>query len=60
MVSGYGNVNSAKVAIGNDGRSRGYGIVEAQSEHDAAQIILAFNETEVQGRRLFVKFDGKF
>ena len=58
VVSGYGNVNSAKVIIGSDGRSRGYGIIEAQSEHDAAQIILTFNEMEFQGRRLFVKFDG--
>ena len=58
VTNGFGNISSAEVVIGFDGRSRGYGIVQAFSENDAAQIISTFNNSQLQGRSLFVKLDG--
>lgn len=51
----YGVV-SAEVKMGYSGRSRGYGIVEFQTDGAAASA-LALNDTEVDGRRMLVRYE---
>ena len=52
------NVVSAEVVFGRNDRSRGFGLVEAQSIEDAEQIIYRLNNTELQGRTIIVRFDN--
>jgi RNA recognition motif-containing protein len=58
LVSGF-NVVSAEVVLGRDDRSRGFGLVEAQSVEDAEQIINSLNNTELNGRAMIVRFDNR-
>lgn len=48
---------NAEVVFGRDGRSRGYGIVEYSSENDANMAISSMNNTEIDGRQIFVRLD---
>ena len=53
------NVESAEIAMGRNERSRGYGLVNAGSIENAENIIAKFNETEYEGRRMFVRFENE-
>jgi RNA recognition motif-containing protein len=52
-----GNVTHADVFMGNDGRSRGGGIVEYGSAQEAAVAIASLTDTELDGRMIFVRED---
>lgn len=50
-----GKVVEANVVMDKmSGRSRGFGFVEMATEEDAKKAIEALNETEVEGRKIFV------
>lgn len=48
---------SAEVSASNNGRSRGYGIVEFSSSAAASKAIEAFNESTIGERKVFVRLD---
>jgi hypothetical protein len=52
-----GNVINAEVKYGRDGRSRGCGVVEFDSPQASATAINTLNETELDGRQIFVRED---
>jgi RNA recognition motif-containing protein len=52
-----GPVAHADVAAGEDGKSKGYGLVEYQNNLGAQQAIAILNNTELQGRLIFVRED---
>jgi len=52
-----GPVLSCTVVTGNDGRSKGYGLVEFQNALAAKQAILILNNYELLGRQIFVRED---
>jgi RNA recognition motif-containing protein len=47
----------ANVITGNDGRSKGCGIVEFATVSDAQQAVETLNDTELRGRQIFVRED---
>ncbi len=50
-----GEVVDANVVMDKQtGRSRGFGFVEMKSEDDAKKAIAEVNETEVEGRKIYV------
>lgn len=50
-----GKVTDANVVTDKEtGRSRGFGFVEMASDDDAKKAIAELNETEVEGRKIFV------
>jgi RNA recognition motif-containing protein len=51
------DVVRADVLVGHDGRSRGCGIVEYSTIEEAQSAILALNDTELLGRKIFVRED---
>ena len=55
--SGCGNVINAEVKVGRDGRSRGCGVVEFDSAQAALAAMQSLNETELDGRQIFVRED---
>lgn len=50
-------VTRANVITGNDGRSKGCGIVEFATAADAQQAVETLNDTELKGRQIFVRED---
>ncbi|CAG9465155.1 unnamed protein product [Pedinophyceae sp. YPF-701] len=52
-----GSVKYAEVLTGHDGRSKGCGIVEFEQPEEAARAIRELNDTEVNGRRIYVRED---
>ena len=52
-----GNVVHADVMMGNDGRSRGCGLVTFASAQDAENAIAILNDTDLNGRPIFVRED---
>jgi RNA recognition motif-containing protein len=48
---------SAEVSASNNGRSRGYGIVEFSTSAAASKAIEAFNESSIGERKVFVRLD---
>jgi len=56
LFSGY-SVTDAKIQVGFDGRSRGYGIVSFTSTEDAQKAISAVNGSDCDGRTVNVRFD---
>jgi cold-inducible RNA-binding protein len=52
--SAHGTVESAKVIMSPDGRSRGFGFVEMATEEEAQAAISAMNGQEMDGRQLTV------
>ncbi|KAF6002949.1 hypothetical protein F1559_001309 [Cyanidiococcus yangmingshanensis] len=52
-----GEVVFAEVFTERDGRSRGCGVVEYAAEADSANAIATLNDTELQGRLIFVRED---
>jgi 2'-5' RNA ligase len=55
--SGCGNVINAVVKVDRDGRSRGCGVVEFDSAQAALAAMQSLNETELDGRQIFVRKD---
>lgn len=52
----FGEVSSAKVIIDHaTGKSKGFGFVEMPEDNEANEAIQALNESEFQGRTIFVK-----
>jgi RNA recognition motif-containing protein len=55
LFSQYGAVSSAKILKDKmNGRSKGFGFVEMDSDDEAKAAIAALNENEIQGRKLIV------
>ncbi len=52
-----GPVKHADVVVGDDGRSKGYGLVEFQNSLGAQQAVVLLNNTELLGRQIFVRED---
>ena len=53
-----GEVARADVKTGQDGRSRGFGIVQFAKAEDAAWAIENLTDTELMGRAVFLRADG--
>lgn len=58
IFEGSLNIVKCEVAIGRDGRSRGYGVVQFGSNQEASDAIDQYNGKELEGRNLSVKFDS--
>jgi cold-inducible RNA-binding protein len=55
LVADFGEVVEAKVITDNySGRSKGFGFVEFSTEEEAQAAIDALNESEIDGRKIFV------
>ena len=52
-----GEIKHAGIVKGHDGRSKGFGIVEFTDGRDVQDAIRRFNDTEFQGRVIYVKED---
>lgn len=52
-----GNIVRAEVPLGEDGRSRGYGLVEFALPEEAQRAIATLSDTELKGRSIFVRED---
>ena len=52
-----GEVTRADIMTGPDGRSKGCGIVEYENDEDAQKAVLTLNDTELNGRQIFVRED---
>jgi len=52
-----GSVKYAEVLTGPDGRSKGCGIVEFEQPEEAARAIRELNDTDLGGRRIYVRED---
>lgn len=57
VMSTVGTVISADILEGNNGRSRGCGLVEFSSETEAQRAISELTDIEVKGRKIFVRED---
>uniref|UniRef100_A0AB33IV93 RNA-binding protein n=1 Tax=Prevotella sp. GTC17254 TaxID=3236794 RepID=A0AB33IV93_9BACT len=54
--SEFGEITSARVITDREsGRSRGFGFIEMSNDDDARKAIDALNETEFEGRTIYVK-----
>ncbi|XP_060201380.1 polyadenylate-binding protein 7-like [Lycium barbarum] len=53
----FGNILSCKVAVSEDGRSKGYGFVQFETEDSANAAIEELNGSDVEGKQMYV---GKF
>lgn len=53
------SISSSQVVMGNNGRSRGYALVEFASNEEAQKGIEAINGTSIEGRNIVVRFDYK-
>ncbi|KAJ8532786.1 hypothetical protein K7X08_015675 [Anisodus acutangulus] len=53
----FGNIISCKVAVSEDGKSKGYGFVQFETEDSANTAIEELNGSEVGGKQMYV---GKF
>ncbi|XP_060201389.1 polyadenylate-binding protein 7-like isoform X2 [Lycium barbarum] len=50
----FGNILSCKVAVSEDGRSKGCGFVQFETEDSASAAIEELNESEVGGKQIYV------
>ena len=51
----HGNVLSAKIVTDKEsGKSKGFGFVEMENDHEATSAIKALNGAEIKGRKLVV------
>lgn len=56
----YGNILSCKVSIFEDGKSKGYGFVQFESEESSNAAIENLNGTNVGGKQMYDTFSPKF
>lgn len=56
MFLRFGNILSCKVAMSDDGKSKGYGFVQFESEDSAIASIEQLNGSLVEGKQLYVSF----
>ena len=54
LFSGEGNVVSAKVIRRLDGKSKGFGFVEMETEDEASQAIEKYDQTDFKNRTIYV------
>ena len=52
-----GSVMHADVKMGEDGRSRGFGLVRYATEEEAAEAVETLMDTELDGRTIIVRAD---
>lgn len=52
----FGNILSCKVAVSEDGRSKGFGFVQFETEDSANTAIEELNGSAVGGKEMYVKF----
>lgn len=52
----FGNILSCKVVMFEDGKSKGYGFVQFESEESANTAIENLNGTTVEGKQMYVLF----
>ncbi|XP_016468645.1 polyadenylate-binding protein 7-like [Nicotiana tabacum] len=57
MFQKFGNISSCKVVVSEDGRSKGYGFVQFETEESANAAIEKLNGSVVGGKQMYV---GKF
>lgn len=57
--SAFGQVEFAEVIEGNDGRSRGFGLVRYLNQDDANTAIKELNQTDFDGRTIEVRYDRR-
>jgi polyadenylate-binding protein len=61
MFAKYGEITSAVVAKGEDGKSKGYGFVNFKEATDAEIAVKELHESDLNGKKLFVgRFQKKF
>ena len=56
MFKKFGRTLSCKLAMFEDGKSKGYGFVQFESEESAIAAIEALNGTTVKNKQLYVQF----
>ncbi|KAI3916575.1 hypothetical protein MKW98_026317 [Papaver atlanticum] len=54
VFSEFGNIMSCKVAMSQDGKSKGYGFVQFESEVSANQALEKLNGSTVEGKQIYV------
>ncbi|KAI3883107.1 hypothetical protein MKX03_012507 [Papaver bracteatum] len=54
MFSKYGNILSCKVAMTEEGKSKGYGFVQYETEESATEAINSVNGSTVEGKQIYV------
>ncbi|XP_059646780.1 polyadenylate-binding protein 7-like [Cornus florida] len=57
MFQKYGNILSCKIVMSEDGKSKGYGFVQFESEESATDAIEKLNGSTAEGKQMYV---GKF
>ncbi|KAI9838371.1 MAG: Protein phosphatase PP2A regulatory subunit B [Sarea resinae] len=50
----YGDITSASIARGDDGKSRGFGFVNFINHENASEAVRALNDTDFKGQNLYV------
>lgn len=53
LFANYGKIISAKVMVGDDGKSRGFGFVSFEEPEGAEKAVEAINGTDVNGRTIY-------
>lgn len=56
MFRKFGNILSCKVVMSEDGKSKGYGFVQFESEESANAAIEKLNDTTVRDKQMYVHF----
>jgi polyadenylate-binding protein len=54
MFAKYGPITSAVVQVDEEGKSKGFGFINFENHQDAQKAVDALNETEVNGKTLYV------
>jgi len=54
MFAAYGNITSHKVAVGEDGKSKGFGFVAFEEAAQAEEAVNALNNIDLNGKTLYV------
>lgn len=60
MFQKFGNILSCKVVVTEDGKSKGYGFVQFESEEYAKAAIEKLNGTIVDGKEMYVQQPSLF
>ncbi|KAK7244028.1 hypothetical protein RIF29_38846 [Crotalaria pallida] len=60
LFTGFGNILSSKVVVSEDGKSKGYGFVQFESEEAANAAIEKLNGSTIGDKQMCVKFCDAF